>query len=131
LRSSRKEVITRATLTIPISDAALARLRQRAAEQGTSPEAVAAAELDRPTVYPPPQTQEEASQRIRDAKTLPELWAAAASAATFEPDDGYDLIEEMEKSRRQTGQMPLNDPPAVPAGAAVTPPHGRVDRRNQ
>lgn len=37
-----------ALLTIRLSDDALTRLRQRAAEQGTTPEAVAAAELEGP-----------------------------------------------------------------------------------
>lgn len=36
-----------ANLSIRLSDAALARLRQRAAEQGLTPEEVAAAELER------------------------------------------------------------------------------------
>ena len=36
-----------ATLTISVSDAVLARLRERAAEEGTTPEAVLAADAER------------------------------------------------------------------------------------
>jgi predicted transcriptional regulator len=40
------------TLTVPVSDALLARLKERAAERDTTPEAVAAECLDR--AFPPP-----------------------------------------------------------------------------
>ena len=41
------------TLTVPVSDAVLARLRERAAELGTTPEEVAAADLSRAAAPPP------------------------------------------------------------------------------
>lgn len=53
-----------------------------------------------PVPVPPPLTEEEAVRRIKEAKTLEELFAAANAAAALEPDDGYDLCEALNENRR-------------------------------
>ena len=76
----------------------------------TAPPALADGEEVELTVTrtpPPGLTQEEALRRVREAKTLTEMWQAAELAARFEPDDGYDPLAELDRQRRATGQRPL------------------------
>jgi predicted DNA-binding antitoxin AbrB/MazE fold protein len=48
-----------------------------------------------------------AVQRVAEANTIQEWIAASEELTKFEPDDGYDVVEEMDKYRRETGQAPL------------------------
>jgi predicted DNA-binding antitoxin AbrB/MazE fold protein len=59
------------------------------------------------TPAPPAVSAEEWDKRIRAAKTIQE-WAALANACP-NPDPGYDVVAEMNESRRQTG-FRLPDP---------------------
>jgi predicted DNA-binding antitoxin AbrB/MazE fold protein len=61
----------------------------------------------------PPLTEEEALRRIREAKTLEELFAANDAAAQFDPDDGYDFHEAMNENRRSSGADRLLYPPEL------------------
>jgi predicted DNA-binding antitoxin AbrB/MazE fold protein len=59
------------------------------------------------TPAPPALTEEEALRRIREAKTLEELFAAMNASAALEPDDGYDLCEALNENRRLAGEPRL------------------------
>ena len=62
--------------------------------------------ISRPaTPLPPPQTIEEAVRRIREAKTLEEMFAAFNESAALEPDDGYDLRKALNENRRLAGDV--------------------------
>jgi predicted DNA-binding antitoxin AbrB/MazE fold protein len=64
--------------------------------------------ISRPAApLPPPQTMEEAVRRIREAKTLEEMFAALNESAGLEPDDGYDLSEALNENRRLAGEPRL------------------------
>ncbi len=58
-------------------------------------------------------TEAEASRRIRDAKTLEELFAAADAAAELEPDDGYDLLQALDDNRERAGAVRPLFPPEM------------------
>jgi predicted DNA-binding antitoxin AbrB/MazE fold protein len=60
---------------------------------------------------PQPPTDEEAIRRIRDAKTLEEMFAAFNASAALEPDDGYDLREALNENRRLSGDVRMLYPP--------------------
>jgi predicted DNA-binding antitoxin AbrB/MazE fold protein len=60
---------------------------------------------------PPALTEEEALRRIREAKTLEELFAAMNASAALEPDDGYDLCEALNENRRLSGDVRMLYPP--------------------
>jgi hypothetical protein len=53
-----------------------------------------------------PLTRDEAERRMRQAKTLEELFDAFQSAP--EPDDGYDLLGALDENRK--GERPLFPP---------------------
>lgn len=53
---------------------------------------------------------EAAVRRIREAKNFDEWIAAAANAAQYEPNDGYDLLEALNENRRAVGARLLFDP---------------------
>jgi predicted DNA-binding antitoxin AbrB/MazE fold protein len=53
-----------------------------------------------------PLPRDEAERRMRQAKTLEELFDAFQSAA--EPDDGYDLLKALDENRK--GERPLFPP---------------------
>lgn len=66
------------------------------------------------TSLPPPApalTEDEALRRIREAKTLEEMFAAANAAAALEPDDGYDLRAALNENRRLAGDVRMLFPP--------------------
>jgi predicted DNA-binding antitoxin AbrB/MazE fold protein len=48
-------------------------------------------------------SKDEATRRIREAKTFDEWMAAAEAAAALEPDDGYDLLEALNENRKAAG----------------------------
>ena len=56
-------------------------------------------------VPPPPLTEEETIRRIREAKSLEEMFAAFNASAALEPDDGYDLREALNENRRVSGDV--------------------------
>lgn len=58
------------------------------------------------TVAPVP-TPDELEERIRAAQSLQELWAAMAEAADDEPDDGFDIIEALNRTRVAEGRPPI------------------------
>ena len=55
-------------------------------------------------------TKNEILDRIRGAKSFEEWIAAADEAAKLEPDDGYDLLEALNETRRQAGERLLFSP---------------------
>jgi predicted DNA-binding antitoxin AbrB/MazE fold protein len=57
------------------------------------------------TPAPPAVAEEEALRRIRQAKTLEEMFAAMNESAALEPDDGYDLSEALNENRRLAGDV--------------------------
>lgn len=63
-----------------------------------------------PADRPPPRNLEEGLQRMKEAKTLEELFAAMDQAAPFEPPDpeGYDLQKAIEENRKAPWFRPLN-----------------------
>jgi hypothetical protein len=70
---------------------------------------------DRAAAPPPPQTpqpDEDALRRIREAKTLDELFAALDAAPPDVPDD-YDFFEAMNENRRLSGDVRLLYPPEL------------------
>lgn len=63
--------------------------------------------VTRPTEPAPVSGEEAALLRLKAARTFQEWLAANEELAKFETDDGYDVVEEMDKYRRATGQAPL------------------------
>jgi predicted DNA-binding antitoxin AbrB/MazE fold protein len=59
---------------------------------------------------PPPQTEEEALQRIRDAKTLAELFAAINAAPEDDLPEGYDFRKALNENRRLAGDYRMPYP---------------------
>jgi predicted DNA-binding antitoxin AbrB/MazE fold protein len=57
--------------------------------------------------------EDEIDHRIRAAKTLEELFAAAEAAAELEPDDGYDLLQALNENRRLAGEARPLFPPEM------------------
>jgi hypothetical protein len=77
------------------------RLKQEASRRGVSPAAAAVQLLDQ---HLPP--IDEGVRRIREAKTLEELFAVAD--AFPDPDNGYDLLQALDENRK--GERPLFPP---------------------
>jgi hypothetical protein len=77
------------------------RLREEAERRRQPAETVALQLLDQ---HLPP--VDETARRIHAAKTLEEMFAAADAAS--DPEDGYDLLEQLDKNRE--GQRPLFPP---------------------
>jgi predicted DNA-binding antitoxin AbrB/MazE fold protein len=59
------------------------------------------------TIYQPPPPsavkEEEGLRRIRDAKSLDDLWAAVEAAPEDDLPEGYDFDEALNHNRRQSG----------------------------
>jgi hypothetical protein len=79
----------------------------------TEPPALADGTAVELTVTPLPAEPpvDELEQRIRSAGSLQELWAAIDAAAAEEPDDGYDLLQALNRNRLEAGWAPLFPPP--------------------
>ena len=73
------------TLTFPVSDAVLARLRERAAELGTTPEAVAAADLAQATPPRPRRLSDPPLSRDEFRRLLDEM-ASMGTGQVLPPD---------------------------------------------
>src|SRR5262249_17456062 len=69
--------------------------------------------LARPALTEAPPMEDEIDRRIRTAKTLEELFAAADAAAGLEPDDGYDLLQALDENRRLAGDARKLFPPEM------------------
>src|SRR5262245_60198930 len=57
--------------------------------------------------------EDEAVRRIREAKTLEELFAAVDAAAEFTEEDGYDLFQALDENRRLAGEKRMLFPPEL------------------
>jgi predicted DNA-binding antitoxin AbrB/MazE fold protein len=64
-------------------------------------------------VPPPTPAEEDALRRIREAKTLEELWAAIDTAPEDELPPGYDFCEALNENRRLSGDSRLLYPPEL------------------
>jgi hypothetical protein len=60
-----------------------------------------------PAADAPPLTQEEVDRKLGEARTARQVWAAMKDAARLGLEDGYEIVREMDKYRRHTGQRPL------------------------
>jgi predicted DNA-binding antitoxin AbrB/MazE fold protein len=68
------------------------------------------------TSSPPPApavTEGEAIRRIREAKSLEELWAAIDAAPEDELPAGYDFFEALNENRRLAGDVRMLYPPEM------------------
>ncbi len=58
------------------------------------------------TVAPLP-SPEELARRAELVRSLTEMWAAAAAEAEDDPDDGFDIIEALNRTRLSEGRPPI------------------------
>lgn len=111
------------TLSITVTDAVVAALKQRANERGMTPELLAANDIAlanhlepiapmaaqpvalRPGIASPTQEDLEYRQKLLAAKSLDELLVMQTTAAPFP--SGYSLCDALNAHRAESGERPL------------------------